>query len=127
MIRADIYFLGTFIKTVVLETDYPPPIVREYAVQPLQVLAYNDWMDEEVMRPVEMQIWIFSLRDRTGPNSWRYDFNGKQSQAYFAVRDVNTFDLGFQEPNEKVNLNILAEKCKKNPRVKELLIKYFRS
>ena len=128
MIEAVIYFCGTPVKTIMLEFDEPPLTIREMAPIPLSVIAFTEG-DEEAMRPVEMNIWIFRLKKQIGFRQFRYDFDGAQSNVNFARPRGRTVDFGFDdiEPTEKVNLNILAEKCKKNKKVKDLLIKYFRA
>ena len=129
MIQAQLYFADTLIKTIMINNTRPPFTIREMARQPMQVLGRIEW-EEISSQPITMSVWIYSLKTQTGPHSYRYDLDGQESDVKFARAEVTTWDVGFNrdaEPTKEVNLNILAKKCKKRPRVKKLLLAFLRN
>ena len=127
MIIAEIYFCGTCVKRSPIDQPRPPMTIRECAHRPLQALDMQPMMPDDIFQQqIDVNIWLFSLQEQVGHNVFRYEFDGKERCPTYAKPMGQTWDVGFSEPTEKVNLNLLAAKCVKRKRVRDLLVKYYR-
>jgi hypothetical protein len=93
------------------------------------------WADSSSTTPTYMeqplfnQEMVFEKVRRVGFDDYEYqykeDYHRTNQQFVFTFSDRITG--GFQEPDENVNLKKLKKKLRSKKKMKELLLKYFRS
>lgn len=101
----------------------PHPIfyVRVASVNsPLHTLITEEPLQVES----KMHIFRYELRDRKGVDEYDYHFAGIETTDMSIPED--SFDVGFAEPDENVNLDKLKKKLRDNKEIKSLLLKYYR-
>lgn len=126
MIIAEIYFNNIKVSERALDVDYPPHTIREIAAQPLQP-SWNPPQDEwDWAADAKCAIWIYTLKGQTEHQTFRYNFDGAQSQKGFARPFGRIMDFGFNDdPNENVNLDKLTSKLRDKENMRSLLLQYF--
>ena len=112
--------------------DRPIPFLRYHfrtsisptltTVDDISTSTYTSWDYEFSTQEI-----TFTLARRIGFDTYEYQFDHVASNQRFGFAIQDRIEVPAQEPTGQVNLNILAKKCKKRPRVKKLLLAFLRN
>lgn len=123
------YFADVCVKKKIIEADYPPRTIREYACVPLEAISLLGNMAGPETMETNLHYWVYTFKEQIGMRSFRYDFDGEESDVKFAKADIDSWNIGFpeDEPNENVNLDKLTVKLRDNKKMQKLLLSFYRS
>lgn len=71
----------------------------------------------------EFNIFVYQLTEKEGFDEYRYEFSGIEKVNISIPED--SFDIGFSEPNENVNLEKVKSKLRDNIDLKKQLLKFY--
>lgn len=108
--------------TLIKKIDIPAKTysIRLYSTSPIRFLASTNGSFSAGAN----HIWRYEFYKQIGYNELMFVFAGIETQQWDIPE--NAMNIGFEEPTEKVNLDILKNKLRNNKDLKKQLLNFFR-
>lgn len=122
-ITARLFMDGVFIKTMSVFDDQPPFSIRIYSCYPTRIIRRPDNSSEYAGS--SPNIFRYERGKKVALKTFEYHFVGVETDAnhHFSIGD--SFDIGFMEPDENVNLEKLTTKLRSSKDAVPILKQYY--
>ena len=131
MYIAKLYVGDSLFRTETIER--PGEYIRIYTILPLKNAFVRSVEEEFFPMTMNKAVMIFRLDHNASYGQiyhsmpvFKYQFIYTEGTEKFSCPMHSTLDIGF-EPNENVNLDNLKKKLRSREKMKELLLRYYRS
>ncbi len=108
----------------VVEMEHFTEVLRYSFASYVSLTAAMDETDPTDPQVFQNETLIFAVAQQVGRDKYIYHFQHRERPQKFTVK-TSFMVIPLEEPTAKVNLNLLAAKCKLQPDISKLLKEYY--